>query len=127
MIETAAASGFFPTLLTFSVAAARCLGVLGCAGDQKHTSFVAVIAAAGFAIGLAFQGSLANFAGGVLLLTFRPFGVGDFIEASGYSGTVQAIQILYTELVTPVSDRTWSAIWSVAIALHPPTKDVTST
>lgn len=64
------------------------------------TSFVAVIAAAGFAVGLAFQGSLSNFAGGVLLLALRPFKVGDYIEASGFSGTVQAIQILYTELVT---------------------------
>ncbi|MCU6708730.1 mechanosensitive ion channel [Paenibacillus sp. J5C_2022] len=65
------------------------------------TSFVAVIAAAGFAIGLAFQGSLSNFAGGVLLLTLRPFKTGDYIEAAGYSGTVKAIQILYTELNTP--------------------------
>ncbi|MDD2207146.1 MAG: mechanosensitive ion channel domain-containing protein [Aminobacterium sp.] len=64
------------------------------------TSFVAVIAAAGFAVGLAFKGSLSNFAGGVLLLALRPFKVGDYIEASGFSGTVQAIQILYTELVS---------------------------
>lgn len=65
------------------------------------TSFVAIIAAAGFAIGLAFQGSLANFAGGVLLLTLRPFRVGDYVEGAGYSGTVKGIQILYTELITP--------------------------
>jgi len=64
------------------------------------TSFVAVIAAAGFAIGLAFQGSLSNFSGGVLLLTVRPFKVGDYVEADGHNGTVQAIQILYTELIT---------------------------
>ena len=64
------------------------------------TSFVAVIAAAGFAIGLAFQGSLSNFSGGVLLLTLRPFKVGDYIETNGYDGTVQAIQLLYTELIT---------------------------
>ncbi|SMB79441.1 small conductance mechanosensitive channel [Desulfonispora thiosulfatigenes DSM 11270] len=64
------------------------------------TSFVAILAAAGFAVGLAFQGSLANFAGGVLLLTIRPFKVGDYIETSGYGGTVEAIQILYTELIT---------------------------
>src|SRR5690625_1245013 len=62
------------------------------------SSFVAVIAAAGFAIGLAFQGSLANFAGGVLLLTLRPFRVGDTIEGGGFSGKVRAIQILYTIL-----------------------------
>lgn len=65
------------------------------------TSFVAIIAAAGFAVGLAFQGSLANFAGGVLLLALRPIRVGDYIEGAGYSGTVEGIKILYTELVTP--------------------------
>jgi small conductance mechanosensitive channel len=65
------------------------------------TSFVAILGAAGLAIGLALQGSLSNFAGGVLILVFRPFNVGDYIEAAGYSGTVQAIQILYTILVTP--------------------------
>ncbi len=64
------------------------------------TSFVALIAAVGFAVGLAFQGSLSNFAGGILLLTLRPLRVGDYVEANGYSGTVQAVQILYTELVT---------------------------
>jgi small conductance mechanosensitive channel len=65
------------------------------------TSFVAIIAAAGFAIGLAFQGSLANFAGGILLLSLRPFKIGDYIEGGGFSGTVKGIQILYTELITP--------------------------
>lgn len=65
------------------------------------SAFVAMLAAAGFAVGLAFQGSLSNFAGGVLLLITRPFKVGNFIEANGYSGTVEAIQILYTDLVTP--------------------------
>ncbi len=65
------------------------------------TVFVAILGAAGLAIGLALQGSLANFAGGILILIFRPFNIGDYIEATGYSGTVQAIQILYTILVTP--------------------------
>jgi small conductance mechanosensitive channel len=64
------------------------------------TSFVAVLASAGLAIGLAFQGTLSNFAGGVLLLTLRPFKVGDYIEANGYSGTVESIQVLYTNIVT---------------------------
>lgn len=64
------------------------------------SSFVAVLASAGFAVGLAFQGSLSNFSGGVLLLTMRPFKVGDFIETSGHSGFVKAIKILYTELLT---------------------------
>lgn len=64
------------------------------------SSLVAAVAAGGLAVGLAFQGSLSNFAGGVLLLFVRPFKVGDYIEATGFGGTVQAIQILYTELVT---------------------------
>lgn len=60
------------------------------------TSFVAVLGAAGLAVGLALQGSLSNFAGGVLILVFKPFRVGDVIEAQGFVGTVTEIQILYT-------------------------------
>lgn len=66
----------------------------------KTTSFVAIIGAAGLAVGLALQGSLANFAGGVLILLFKPFKVGDFIEAQGYAGSVKAIQIFNTVLKT---------------------------
>jgi len=64
------------------------------------TSFIAVIGAAGLAVGLALQGSLANFAGGVLILIFKPFKVGDAIEAQGFVGSVLEIQILYTVLNT---------------------------
>ena len=64
------------------------------------TSFVAAIGAATLAIGLALQGSLANFAGGVLILLFRPFRIGDWIEAQGTSGTVDSIQIFHTTLKT---------------------------
>ncbi|SFL86701.1 mechanosensitive ion channel family protein [Marinobacter zhejiangensis] len=64
------------------------------------TSFVAIMGAAGLAVGLALQGSLSNFAGGVLILIFKPFKVGDVIEAQGYLGTVVEIQILYTVLNT---------------------------
>lgn len=60
------------------------------------TSFIAIIGAAGLAIGLALQGSLGNFAGGVLILIFKPFRVGDTIEAQGYLGSVVEISILYT-------------------------------
>lgn len=66
----------------------------------ETTSFVAAIGAAGLAIGLALQGSLANFAGGVLILLFRPFRLGDWIEAQGVSGTVDTIQIFHTVLRT---------------------------
>lgn len=64
------------------------------------TSFVALIGAAGLAVGLALQGTLANFAGGVLVLLFRPYKVGDIIEAQGHTGEVKEIQIFTTVLLT---------------------------
>lgn len=64
------------------------------------TSFMAILTSAGVAIGLALQGSLANFAGGIMIIAFRPFKIGDFIEGSGYSGTVEDISIFYTKIVT---------------------------
>ena len=67
---------------------------------METTSFAAVIGAAGLAIGLALQGSLANFAGGVLILVFKPFKVGDFITAQGVDGTVKEITIFNTKLNT---------------------------
>jgi small conductance mechanosensitive channel len=66
----------------------------------KMTSFIAVLGAAGLAVGLALQGSLANFAGGVLIMLFRPFKVGDFISAQGHMGSVHSIQIFNTILKT---------------------------
>ncbi|CAM2871565.1 mechanosensitive ion channel family protein [Chryseobacterium flavum] len=68
----------------------------------QTSAFVAMIGAAGLAIGLALQGSLTNFAGGILILLLKPFKIGDFISMnSGASGTVQAIDIFHTRLVTP--------------------------
>ena len=67
----------------------------------ETTSFVALLGAAGFAVGLAFQGSLSNFAGGILLLILRPYKVGDFIDSSGARGVVEEIGIVYTTLSTP--------------------------
>ena len=64
----------------------------------QTTSFIAIIGAAGLAIGLALQGSLANFAAGVLMIIFRPFKVGDLIEGGGTAGTVEEIQIFATQL-----------------------------
>jgi small conductance mechanosensitive channel len=81
-------------LFVFVVVAA--LGQLGI----QTASFVAIIGAAGLAVGLALQGSLANFAAGVLILLFKPFKVGDFIEAAGTSGVVKKILIFTTELHT---------------------------
>lgn len=86
----------FKVLLLISVAS-----LIGIA----TTSFVAVIGAAGLAIGLALQGSLANFAGGVLILFFRPFKVGDFVQTNGFSGTVKEIQIFNTIMTTPDNKR----------------------
>ena len=66
----------------------------------KTTSLVAIVGAAGLAIGLALQGSLANFAGGVLILLLKPFKIGDFIKAQGQEGTVKEISIFQTKLTT---------------------------
>ena len=76
------------------------ISVISMLGVQM-TSFIAMLGAAGLAVGLALQGSLANFAGGVLLLLFKPFKVGDFIDAQGFLGTVNAIQVFNTVLKTP--------------------------
>lgn len=85
-------------LVYVSVAALDKLGV-------QTASFVAVIGAAGLAVGLALQGSLSNFAAGVLLITFKPFRVGDYIEAGGVGGVVQEIQIFTTVLFSPDNIR----------------------
>jgi small conductance mechanosensitive channel len=86
-------------LLVFVIVA-----VLARLGIQT-ASFIAVIGAAGLAVGLALQGSLANFASGVLMLIFKPFKVGDFIEAGGSKGVVKEIQIFNTILNTPDNIR----------------------
>ena len=65
------------------------------------TTFAAVIAAAGLAVGLALQGSLSNFAGGVLIMIFKPYKIGDLIEAQGVLGSVKEIEIFTTKLITP--------------------------
>ena len=67
----------------------------------QTTSFIAIIGAAGLAIGLALQGSLANFAAGVLMIIFRPFKVGDYVEGAGTAGTVEEISIFTTVLKSP--------------------------
>lgn len=67
----------------------------------QMTTFIAVLGAAGLAIGMALSGTLQNFAGGIMLLIFRPYKVGDYIEAQGHSGTVKEIQIFNTILKTP--------------------------
>ncbi len=83
------------SLLTFVFIAA--LGTLG----VQTASFVAIIGAAGLAIGFALQGSLSNFASGVMLIVFRPFKVGDYVEAGGNSGVIEEISIFNTIMKTP--------------------------
>lgn len=73
------------------------LGMLG----VEMTSFIAILGAAGLAVGLALSGTLQNFAGGVMILLFKPYKVGDVIEAQGYTGSVKEIQIFVTVLTTP--------------------------
>ncbi|MFJ4388464.1 mechanosensitive ion channel family protein [Pseudomonas soli] len=95
----AALQGFISTLANIVLKVLLMVSVASMIGIET-TSFVAAIGAAGLAIGLALQGSLANFAGGVLILMFRPFRIGDWIEAQGVSGTVDSIQIFHTVLRT---------------------------
>jgi small conductance mechanosensitive channel len=71
----------------------------------QTTSFIAILGAAGLAIGLALQGSLANFASGILIILFRPFKAGDFIDGGGVSGTVEKIEIFQTQMKTPDNKR----------------------
>lgn len=92
--------GFLISLSTWSLKALLIITALGQLGVQT-TSFVAIIGAAGLAVGLALQGSLSNFAGGALILLFKPFKVGDLIEAQSAIGVVKEIQIFVTKIVTP--------------------------
>jgi len=94
-----ALSKFFASLLRYAILVGAVLGVLGVFGVET-TSFAAVIGAAGLAIGLAFQGTLSNFAAGVMLLVFRPFRIGDFVAVAGIKGTVQEIDLFTTDLTT---------------------------
>ena len=90
---------FVGALIYYAILVFAIIAALGQVGIQT-ASFVAVIGAAGLAVGLALQGSLSNFAAGVLILLFRPFKIGDFIEAAGQAGVVEKILIFTTELKT---------------------------
>jgi small conductance mechanosensitive channel len=89
---TGIVNGLLRVMLVITV-----LGMLGI----EMTSFIAILGAAGLAVGLAMSGTLQNFAGGVMILLFKPFKVGDVIEAQGYTGSVSQIQIFNTILKTP--------------------------
>ncbi len=92
--------GFFHNIAYFGLLVLVIIAAVGQLGVQT-TSFIAVLGAAGLAVGLALQGSLANFAAGVLMIIFRPFKAGDFIEAAGTGGVVEEIQLFTTKMRTP--------------------------
>jgi small conductance mechanosensitive channel len=94
-----ALSSFISSLVSIVLRILLLISVASMIGVET-TSFIAMIGAAGLAIGLALQGSLANFAGGVLIMLFRPFRAGDWIEGQGVSGSVDSIQIFHTTLKT---------------------------
>ncbi len=91
--------GFVGSISYIALLAFVIIAALGQLGIQT-TSFIAILGAAGLAIGLALQGSLANFAAGFLMIMFRPFRVGDFIEGAGVAGVVESIQIFTTTMKT---------------------------
>ncbi|MEM8987538.1 MAG: mechanosensitive ion channel domain-containing protein [Pseudomonadota bacterium] len=91
---------FFASIAYYVILAIVVITALGVFGVPT-TSFAAILGAAGLAVGLALQGTLGHIASGVMLLIFRPFKIGDFIEAAGEAGTVKAITLFTTELATP--------------------------
>ncbi len=91
--------GFLSSITKIALKVLLLISVAGMLG-VKTTSFIAIIGAAGLAIGLALQGTLANFAGGVLILIFKPYKVGDLIEAQGHRGIVKEIQMFVTIILT---------------------------
>lgn len=90
---------FLSSLVNITLTVLLIISVIGALGIET-TSFAALIASAGVAIGVAMSGNLSNFVGGMLILLFKPFKVGDYIEAQGVGGTVEEIQIFHTILTT---------------------------
>lgn len=91
---------FIKSLVSILLKILLVISVLGMIGIQM-TSFIALLGAAGLAVGMALSGTLQNFAGGVMILIFKPFKVGDFIEAQGHSGVVKEIHVFVTVMTTP--------------------------
>lgn len=91
---------FLRTIIGMLLKIMLVISVIGMVGIET-TSFIAVLGAAGLAIGMALSGTLQNFAGGVIILILKPFKVGDFIEGGGHAGTVREIQIFFTYMTTP--------------------------
>ncbi len=109
--------GFFASLARWALLAFTGVAVLERLGVQT-TSVVAILGAAGLAIGLALQGTLSNLAAGVMLLLFRPFKVGDGIEAGGLAGTIKDVSLFHTHLVTGDNIQVIapnSVLWNAAL------------
>ena len=92
--------GFLNSMIGIGLKILLWITVIGMMGVQM-TSFIAILGAVGLAVGMALSGTLQNFAGGVMILIFKPFKVGDYISAQGHSGSVNEIQIFNTILKTP--------------------------
>lgn len=92
--------GFLISLISILLKIMVYISAIGMLGIEM-TSFIAILGAAGLAVGMALSGTLQNFAGGVMILLFKPFKVGDYIDAQGHSGSVKEIQIFVTQLATP--------------------------
>ncbi len=93
-------SPFVKSMINMVLKVLLVISVMGMIGIEM-TSFIAILGAVGLAVGMALSGTLQNFAGGAMILLFKPFKVGDYIDAQGYSGTVKEIQIFNTILTTP--------------------------
>ncbi len=91
---------FLTNLVSWALKIFLIITVISTLGVET-TSLAAVVAAAGLAVGLALQGSLSNFAGGVLIMIFKPYKIGDLVEAQGVLGAVKEIEIFTTKLITP--------------------------
>ena len=91
---------FFKSMTSVMLKILLLISVFGMLGVEM-TSFIALLGAAGLAVGMALSGTLQNFAGGVMILIFKPYKIGDFIEAQGYTGVVKEVQIFNTILTTP--------------------------
>ncbi|MDZ7840470.1 MAG: mechanosensitive ion channel [Gammaproteobacteria bacterium] len=113
-------TSFFSSLVRYLVLVFTAIAVLSQFGIQT-ASLIAVLGAAGLAIGLAMQGTLSSIAAGVMLLVFRPFRIGDYVEVSGQAGTVAAINLFITELTTPDNKQIIvpnSNIWGQSVVNH---------
>ncbi|MEM8484354.1 MAG: mechanosensitive ion channel domain-containing protein [Bacteroidota bacterium] len=95
---------FFSNMARYAVLVVGIIAVLARVGIET-ASFAAILAAAGFAIGMAFQGTLSNFSAGIMLLVFRPFKVGDLVSVGGVTGVVDEIELFTTNLNTPDNRR----------------------